>query len=453
MRKYSGFSARASLMVIGVRLQALGIWQVVADKVHIRQKVVRYQPIDKLLDALIMMLAGGRGIVEVNTRVRADRILQAAFGRTGCAEQSTVSATLNACTPENVGQLRQALSLILKQHSRACDHDYEANWQVLDVDMSGLPAGQQGEGVTKGYFADGQSRRGRQLGRVIATWYDEIVSDHLYSGKQQLHHCLKELVAETEAVLNLQRRERQRTLLRIDRGGGEDDQINFLLRRGYGLLVKMHSWQRAAKLAQSVTEWLTDPHDPGRQMAWLPQPHPYHKPTRQLAVRTRKRNGTWSYNILVSNAPDALLAQLGHRPTRRSSDATDRALAMLYAYDRRGGAAETQLKADKQGLFLAKRNKQSFAAQEMLVLLAQLAHNLLIGLRSPLPNTRPPLRSWGILRLVRDLFAIPGQAHFDSQGRLIQITLNQAHPLTSALVHTFAPALAMSNVLLKSGQV
>jgi hypothetical protein len=41
---------------------------------------------------------------------------------------------------------------------------------------------------------------------------------------------------------------------------------------------------------------------------------------------------------------------------------------MLYAYDRRGGAAETQFKGDKQGLFLAKRNKRAFDAQAMLVL-------------------------------------------------------------------------------------
>jgi hypothetical protein len=453
MNKYSGFSARASLMVVGVRMRALGMWKVVEEHVAIKQKVVRYRPLDKLLDALIMMLAGGRGIVEVNTRVRGDPVLQAAFGRDGCADQSTVSATVNACTAENVEQLRQALQAIVQQHSRACDHDYEAEWQVLDIDMSGLPAGRQGEGVTKGYFADGQSRRGRQLGRVIATWYDEIVCDPLFPGKQQLHHGLWTLVGETERVLHVQRRERQRTLLRIDRGGGEDDQINGLLRRGYALLVKMHSWQRATNLAQTVTEWWPDPRDPDRQVAWLPQPHPYHKPTRQLAVRTRKRNGTWSYSVLVSNAPDTLLAVLGHVPIRRTACHEDRMLAMLYAYDRRGGGIETQLKADKQGLFLAKRNKQAFAAQEMLILLAQLAHNLLIWLRAPLPDTHPPLRAWGILRLVRDLFAIPGQARFDSQGRLIQITLNQAHPLTAACVQAFAPVLAASKVLLNWGQI
>lgn len=49
-----------------------------------------------------MILAGGRGITEVNTRVRPDAMLQAAFGRDGCADQSTVSETLNACDKKNV---------------------------------------------------------------------------------------------------------------------------------------------------------------------------------------------------------------------------------------------------------------------------------------------------------------------------------------------------------------
>jgi hypothetical protein len=179
-------------------------------RVDIRQKVVRLRPIDKLLDAFIMMLAGGRGLVEVNTRVRPDALLQLAFGWNGCADQSTVRATLNACTNMTVEQMREALKDIMQQHSRACDHDYEAAWQVLDV---GLPAGEQGEGVSRGYFADGQSKRGRQLGRVLASRYGEIVYEQLYAGKQQLHHGLSDLVSGAENVLVLQRLQRQRTLV------------------------------------------------------------------------------------------------------------------------------------------------------------------------------------------------------------------------------------------------
>ena len=135
------FSARASLVILGARFQRLGLWSVVTEQVKIKQKVLTHKPLDKLLDTLINILAGGTGVVEVNMRVRPDRAVQRAFGRADCAEQSTISDTLNACTPENVQQMRGAIQTILQQHGRAYQHDYGRDWQLLDVDVTGMPAG------------------------------------------------------------------------------------------------------------------------------------------------------------------------------------------------------------------------------------------------------------------------------------------------------------------------
>src|SRR5258706_5669114 len=175
MSKSIRFSARASLAAMGQWMRQQGVWEKVEQQVSIPQKVLRYRAEDKLLDALINILAGGHGLVEVNTRVKADEGLQRAFGRSGCAEQSVISDTLDACTNHNVEQMQQALQAIYQAYSQGYRHDYHQQIQVLDVDMSGLPAGRQGEGVTKGYFAQARNRRGRQLGRVVASLYDEIV--------------------------------------------------------------------------------------------------------------------------------------------------------------------------------------------------------------------------------------------------------------------------------------
>ena len=188
------FSARASLVALGLRMQRMDLWAVISKHVAIKQKVLRHTPLDKLLDCFITILAGGVGLVEVNTRVRPDRAVQRAFGRRACADQSTISDTLNTCTSTNVDQLRTAVTVIFRQHSQAYQHNYQAEWQLLDVDVTGLPAGRQGEGVSKGYFAHQKNRRGRQLGRVLASWYDEIVVDRLYDGKRQLNACLQELL-------------------------------------------------------------------------------------------------------------------------------------------------------------------------------------------------------------------------------------------------------------------
>ena len=57
-----------------------------------------------------------------------------------------------------------------------------------------------------------------------------------------------------------------------------------------------------------------------------------------------------------------------------------------------------------------KRNKKRFAAQELLVLLAQLAHNLVIWCRNALAAGDYRFRGWGIRRMLRDVFHIVGQA-------------------------------------------
>jgi len=423
-----------------------GIWAEVEERVQVKQKVVKYRPAEKLLDGLISMLAGASGLVEINSRVRPDEALSRAFGREGCAEQSVVSQTFDACTSENVAQMQQALAQVYRSHRAAYGHDYTAGWQVLDVDMSALPTDSQGEGVEKGYFGPNRRHRGRQVGRVCATLYDEIVVQQLFSGKRQLHHSLRPLLRSAEKVLTLSRAQRQRTLIRLDSGGGEQAHVNWLLQRGYAVLVKAHGTARAKKLAQSVTAWTTDPHDDGRQMAFVALGYQYAKPTDQVVVRTLKQDKTWAYALLVCSAPYNLLCQLAHRPYHTQPSATDHLLSIVYAYDQRGGGIESQFKADKSGLAMTARRKRRFSAQEMLLLLLQLAHHLLVWSRSALARLHPPLARLGIRRLIRDLFAIPGQACFDPDGHLCQIVLNHRVPLAAPLVRA-SPALSLPHQL------
>jgi hypothetical protein len=125
------------------------------------------------------------------------------------------------------------------------------------------------------------------------------------------------------------------------------------------------------------------------------------------------------------------------------------ALALLHAYDYRCGGVETQNRNDKQGLGLTRRNKRSCVAQEMLVLLAQLAHNFVIWARNDLVRTDARWRKFGIQRLVRDAFQIAGRISFSETGQLQQITLNQSHPLAAAV----QLALARDDLPLNLGKI
>lgn len=426
------YSARASLVTLGVQFQQLNIWAVVKEHVRIKQKVRQHQPLDKLLDCFMNILAGGNGLIELNTRVRPDRALQLAFGRPVCAEQSTVSRTLTACTAENVTQLRTALKVILRRHSHSYRHDYEKRWQVLDVDLTGMPAGHRGEGVTTGYFPEAKNRHGRQLGRVLASRYDEIIVDRLYDGKRVLHRSLQELLRLAEDVLELAENKRESTIVRVDAGGGEDEDIDWMLQRHYWILAKAKSWRRAQKLAASVSEWHLDPKVPEREVGWVTCPHAYATTTRQLAVRHRKKNGEWSFHVLVFNLTDAMLYDLVDQPLPQAPNPIAVLLTALHAYDRRGGGVETQNKGDKQGLGLSHRNKHSFAAQEMLVVLGQLAHDVVIWTRNDLAGADPRLHKYGIQRTVRDALHIDGQVAIGPTGQVEQVILNGKHPLATA---------------------
>ena len=447
------FSNHASLAGIGRKVKKLKLFDPITDKVKIAQKTIKYSPPEKLMDAFIALLAGAQGLVEINKRLKADPGLQRAFGRTGCAEQSVVQDTLDASTSENVEQMHQAMREIFQRHSQSYRHDYQLNWQVLDADMTGRPCGKKASFASKGYFAKQRNRRGRQEGYVIGTWYEEIIVERLFDGKTQLNKALHPLIETAEQVLGLDERKRQRTILRINSGGGSVEDINWLLHRGYQVHSKDYSGVRAKALAESVSEWLTDPNDSSRQIGWVTvEADLYCGPVRRIAVRCRKKNGQWGYGVILStlSPQDVLLLMGGYE--QEANDPKMVLLAYVNFYDERGGGVEIEIKEDKQGLSTSKRNKKRFDAQQILIQLEALAHNLLIWARQWLDPDCPKIIRLGIKRLVRDVFQMNGFLIFDQTLDLLQITLNHSDPLAKELSAGLATLLAQEHVAISLGE-
>jgi hypothetical protein len=427
---------RASLAAIGLKLQQLDLFRPIRDQVIIQQKTVRYTPQDKLYDAFISLLAGAQGLVEVNTRLRSDPALQRAFGRTGCAEQSVIQQTLDACDATSVTQMEAALMTIFRQHSRAAQHDYAQASLLLDIDMTGLPAGPKAAFATSGYFARQRQRRGRQLGRVLATPYQEVVVDRLFPGTVQLCSALRPLLEAAERTLDLDEARRRRTIVRVDSGGGSVADLNWLLERGYQIHAKDYSTARARKLAARVTTWVTDPRAPDRQVGWVAEATAaYVEPVIRIAVRCRKRNGRWAYGGLISTVePLTALLHTAPRLGGVTDEATRWLLAYVYFYDQRGGGVETANKEDKQGLGITKRQKKRAAAQQMVVALGSLAHNVLVWARDWLRATTPEVGAFGLKRLVRDVLTVNGVVEYDADGQVCRIVLNHVHQYARRLL-------------------
>ena len=289
------------------------------------------------------------------------------------------------------------------------------------------------------------------MGRVLATRYGEIVVDRLFDGKTQLTRALQPLILAAEATLQVDEDKRRRTIVRVDAGGGSLKDVNWLLARGYLLHGKDYSGQQAKCLAKSVVDWYTDPHQPERQFGWVSETtEAYVRPVRRIAVRCRQQDGQFAYGVLLSALSAQHVLTLTGQSLCLLEDPAAVLLAYVSFYDQRGGGVETSFKGDKGGLGIGKRSKKRFAAQQMVMLLGSLAHNVIVWARSWLAC--PALHHYGTVRMVRDVLHISGFLLIDACGQVTQIVLNQATPLAPALVHPLRKLLLCAHVAVNLGQ-
>lgn len=155
---------------------------------------------------------------------------------------------------------------------------------------------------------------------------------------------------------------------------------------------------------------------------------------------------------LSSLAASEVLSVLGE-PQVKLADAQQVVLAYARFYDQRGGAIEIEIKEDKQGFGLNKRQKRRAAAQQMVILLNALAHNMLMWAREGLTEYAPKIANYGILRLVRDVLGVSGCVELHQKtSALKRIVLNRAAPLVLGLVTGLRSWLASEQVVLILGE-
>jgi hypothetical protein len=116
-------------------------------------KTLAHSPVEKLIEALVLILAGGRATSQADLLLRPNRGLARGWGQEQFAQQATLADTLDAFDQASIARLRTAFETILQTHSAALSHDYRRGDLWLDGDLTGLPASRRAEGSSKGYFA------------------------------------------------------------------------------------------------------------------------------------------------------------------------------------------------------------------------------------------------------------------------------------------------------------
>ena len=288
------------------------------------------------------------------------------------------------------------------------------------MDVTPLPIGAQAEGSERTWMGRNRSKTGRKTLRCTASDYREILHETLLRGKASAVSALKTALGELETRLGWTRERRQRIVLRLDGGFGTTEVLNWLLSRGYQVVAKISHRGRVQKLRQALGPWQPTS-SPGREMAPVLTPHRFCRSTRQWVIRTPKEKGGHQYAVLVTTLPDLA-------PT-----------ALADVYDGRA-LIESSFCQDKQALGLVTRRQRQWEAQQMVLLLARLAHHLLLWGKqwlSRVPVTRRRLRGYGLVRLLRDVWAVPGVIRW-RRGWMVSVRFSPLHPLATPLQESFS---------------
>jgi hypothetical protein len=393
------------------------------DNVQIAQKTPQHDPIDKLLEVLICALRGAPTVYEINPLVRPYPELWQAFGLQSCAEQSTVADTLDACTQDTVEQFRTVNNQLLLQYGHTKSQVQTHSCVILEIDLFGLPSGATAEQAVKGYFPRKRTRCGHQLVRVTNFHTNEVLGHWLFAGTMTSAAVVKATVLEVEQLFALTTATRAHILWRFDAGFGTDANINWLLWRHYQLLGKGFSGKRATKLARSVQQWTPAPSadHAERDVGKILTPVRYGRCTIQWSVRVPAKQG-YKYATLITTLDDD-------------------GAKLVHQYDRRAGF-ENHTENDMSGLGLGKRQKKRWPAQQMMMLIVQLAHNILVWHNSWLQQAELTaqeqriIKEHGIYRIVHQRLNVDGRVSRKG-AKVTRIELNPLHPLSPLIQKGF----------------
>jgi hypothetical protein len=376
--------------------------------------------VDTILDAVVGILCGAKTIAQSNVTIRLDPAVQRAFGRQGCADQSTIARTLRACTAENVRQLERVSWYYLKRYGATSHHRFTEHLLWVDIDVTPMPIGAKAEGSERTWMGRNRSKTGRKTLRITASPYREILHETLLRGKATAVPALKAALHEGETHLGWTRERRAQIVLRLDGGFGTTAVLNWLLSRGYQVVAKMSHSGRVRMLRQHLGPWQPTS-SPGREIAAVLSPHRFCRTTRQWVIRTPKEKGGYQYAALVTTLDDL-------EPAARADGDDGRALI------------EATCCQDTQALGLVPRRQRRWEAQQMVLLLARLAHHLLLWGKqwlSRVPATRRRLQGYGLVRLLRDVWAVPGVIRW-RRGWMVSVRFSPLHPLARPLQASFS---------------
>jgi hypothetical protein len=387
---------------------------------QIPPKTLRSRPVDTVLDGLLGSRCGAKTSSQSHGAIRVEPAVQRACGRTGGAEQSTIARTWQASPAATVAQLRRGSWDSLKRSGQPPPHRCAERLLGGEVEVTPLPIGAHAEGRDRPGMGRTRRKTGRKVWRGTARASRELLHEPWLRGKASAGGALHTARSALEPRRGWTRERRQRLVLRLEGGFGPPEGLQGLRSRDSQIGAKISHRGRGRKWRQALGPW-PPPSSPGRESAAVLRPHRFWRTTRQWMMRPPKEKGGYQSAGLATTLVD-------HEPV---------ALADAYAGRAMLAAPCCQ---DKQALGLVPRRPRRWEAQQMVLLLARLAHPLLLwGTQwlSRVPTTRRRVQGYGLVRVLRDVWAIPGGIRW-RRGWMGSVRFSPLPPLATPLQESFA---------------
>jgi len=245
----------AFLMMVCEYGREIGLYGLLASKLKIDMKEVRYSLVNKAQTVMASLVMGCGHTKAINETLAPERAAASYLGLERFPDQSQINRYLTRFSQENVKQLGDIHLEMLVRQSRA---RHAVGWLAVDIDQCGLVAnGQTYEFKRKGYFPRKRGEEGYQMSAAYLGAYDEALQLYLDPGNVHCSQRLGDLLRDTDFVLT-QDNPALKVIYRLDAGYDTPTNRRLLLDRSSYFLLKAHDTRLARKLAGGVPlqDWI-----------------------------------------------------------------------------------------------------------------------------------------------------------------------------------------------------
>src|SRR5215471_2327903 len=193
-------SVSAFLMMVMDYGREIGLYGLLANKLKIAMKQVKYSLVNKAQTVIASLVMGCGHTKAINEVLEREGAAASYLGLSRFPEQSQINRYLTRFNQENVQQLGQVHLEMLVGQSRARQ---AVGWLVVDIDQCGLVAnGKTYEFKRKGYFPRKRGEEGYQVSAAYLGAYDEAIQVYLDPGNVHCSQRLGDLLRDTDCALS-----------------------------------------------------------------------------------------------------------------------------------------------------------------------------------------------------------------------------------------------------------